>query len=312
MSHITPLSKFLLTVDCQERAQKEAALAAFMASSLGKRVQVVELLHVMAGRYLSQHMANIDFRVDHVLDSDTFKRLRQDHIDKEITPCLEELGNRFQETGITPVTKVKDGRPAEVITAEARDGNFSTIFMEPRTDGGTGRIIMGSVTMGVLQSSPSASVYLAGESVYSAAHKVVTKVVVALDGSPESLRACGESAVLCAALGEDLEAVTLVHVLDLATYPGDDHEAKPGAQAEGVVQEARDILSSKEVPEEKIKEVINYGDPVSIIQEIAQKEKTDLIYMGRKGRSAIKDLIVGGVSTGLIQKCQGPSLAIVP
>jgi len=47
------------------------------------------------------------------------------------------------------------------------------------------------------------------------------------------------------------------------------------------------------------------------LQKEAEEDKNHLIIMGRKGRTAIKDLLLGGVSSTVLQRCRNSTVAIV-
>lgn len=51
--------------------------------------------------------------------------------------------------------------------------------------------------------------------------------------------------------------------------------------------------------------------PSEEILKEAEEGDYNLIIMGRKGSSAIKDLIIGGVSSTVLQRCHNPTVAIV-
>jgi nucleotide-binding universal stress UspA family protein len=50
------------------------------------------------------------------------------------------------------------------------------------------------------------------------------------------------------------------------------------------------------------------GQPAEEI--LKEADGYDLIVMGRKGRTAIKDFLLGGVSAIVIHRCQNPTIAI--
>ncbi len=103
---IAPLTKLLLPVDGDQNIKRPAILAGRIAALLAGRIELITLLHVMAGRYLSQHMVNIDFRAEQILESDQFRRIRQQYIDEEITPVLNEMeGEILAQESNVPVER---------------------------------------------------------------------------------------------------------------------------------------------------------------------------------------------------------------
>ncbi|MCJ7600705.1 MAG: hypothetical protein MUO63_04280, partial [Desulfobulbaceae bacterium] len=82
------LSSFLLPIDGPETFARTAWLMGMIDVGLGSRIEKVSLLHVMAGKYLSTHMANVDIRTEFVLESELFKRLKNQHIQQQIEPKM--------------------------------------------------------------------------------------------------------------------------------------------------------------------------------------------------------------------------------
>ena len=56
---------------------------------------------------------------------------------------------------------------------------------------------------------------------------------------------------------------------------------------------------------------VRIGGPAEEIIQEAEKGTCNLIIMGRKGRTALKDFIIGGISSTVLQRCQNITVAIV-
>jgi nucleotide-binding universal stress UspA family protein len=56
---------------------------------------------------------------------------------------------------------------------------------------------------------------------------------------------------------------------------------------------------------------IRIGKPSEEIIKESLEGNYPLIIIGRKGRTALKNLILGGVSSTVIQRCQFPTIAVV-
>ncbi|HZV46514.1 MAG TPA: universal stress protein, partial [Thermodesulfovibrionales bacterium] len=53
------------------------------------------------------------------------------------------------------------------------------------------------------------------------------------------------------------------------------------------------------------------GKPAEEILKEADQGEVNLIVMGRKGRTALKDIMIGGVSSTVLQRCRNQTVAIV-
>jgi nucleotide-binding universal stress UspA family protein len=84
----------------------------------------------------------------------------------------------------------------------------------------------------------------------------------------------------------------------------------PEAEADKILNEAKTTLLQAQVPEELIKTKVMSGTPAEEILKEAE-EDYNLIIMGRKGRTALKDLILGGVSSTVLHRCIQQTIALV-
>jgi len=88
---------------------------------------------------------------------------------------------------------------------------------------------------------------------------------------------------------------------------GIDHEE----ETQKILEEARAVFLKKNIPEGLIATRVRIGRPPEEILTEAEEGDYNLIIMGHRGRSAVKDLIIGGVSSTVLQRCQNPTVAIV-
>jgi nucleotide-binding universal stress UspA family protein len=309
-----PLTKFLLPVDMDESFRRPAALAGNMASALGDRVERVTFLHVMGGRYLGEHMKNIDVRTDFVLETDLFKRLRQQYIEKEIRPFLEEAQETLTSCGCKAPSdlEVRDGKPVKEIIRFSTEGSYSTIIMERRGLSSLHRALFGSVSTGLLHSNVAATIYLVGSEAAAARHAPVRRCLLALDGSVPSEAAAREAAVLLGGCREGLETVILLHVIGADRYAEQVAGQCPvDKDVQSVFELPKRGLLEHGVPESIIQEDIRCGgNPADLIVEEVEKAGCDMVFMGRQGRSALKELFMGSVSQGVINKVSKPTIAL--
>lgn len=314
MQKVLPLSRFLLPVDDSEPSRRAVSFAACLAAAMGPGVEEICLLHVVEGHYLSKHMANIDVRIDQVLESATMKQLREQHMAEAVEPLLAQAEQELRRLGGNSPVKhqVEDGEPAERIVQTASQGGYSTIIMGRRCASLARETFLGGVTLSLLHRPHTSSVYVAGRQVLENDVCRVPRILVPLDGSPHAEAALQEAATLASAYGSELEKIMLLGVIDLTHYEertaaGD----KPEEEAHEILAAGRRRLTAAGIPEAKLAAVARYGVPVETILETAAQEKTSLILMGRRGRSTWRDLLTGEVSTAVLHRCPDPSIGIV-
>jgi nucleotide-binding universal stress UspA family protein len=109
-----------------------------------------------------------------------------------------------------------------------------------------------------------------------------------------------------------MAGITLLRVINLALYEERVRTGvDPEEEAKRILDEAKAVFLQAGVSEEVITTKVRIGRPADEILQEAEEGYYNLIVMGRKGRTALKDLILGGVSSAVLQRCQNPTIAIV-
>ena len=332
-----PIQRILIPLDGSNHSKQSVRFAGCMGRFMGRHISRITLLHVMAGSYLSRHINYIDFRAEILKQSEQFKRLKDDHIERHIMPFLNEAEGILKELGVdAEVEKIAvDGDPAEEIIRTAQEGNFQAIMMARRGASEAKGMFVGSVTNKVLHRAGRHTVYVVGQRPPEERACPIPRILVLIDGSPYSQKGVEHAASLACILRDSLEGVTLLNVINIALYEkrllkGQD----PERDAEGFLEEARSHFLRAGVPEGLIATKIKMGMPVEeILKEIEEGHYT-LVVIGRKGHSAKARMgkiesaltsitfaeeaefetaldLLGGVSSTLIDRCQQPTIAIV-
>jgi nucleotide-binding universal stress UspA family protein len=305
------LSRFLLPVDTPATIARTAWLLGMMDAGLGSRMEKVTLLHVMAGRYLSTHMANVDVRTEFILESELFKRLKQQHIQERIEPVMQAAEQELRRAGVrAPIDiRIEDGEPVGRIAEIA--GGYSTIIMERRGLSPVQEILVGSVTAGLLHRDIHASVYLAG-SIEGKTQCPAGRCLIPVDGSAHSTAAVAEAAVLLAGCSAVIKEITLVHVVNAARYGEEIARGKIPAKTSALfLAEARKLLVDRGVPDDIIGEVVRFGEPAAIIEEEINKRPACMVFMGRRGRNAVSEIFMGSVSRRVVHRCPDHFVALI-
>lgn len=286
-----PVSKILLPVDRSEHSKRAVKFAGCLGASLGKSLSGLTLLHVSARGYLNRH------------------------IEESIKPFLDEGEKILRDVGIeVEIEKlIAGGDPAQEIVRIADERNFSTIIIARRGLSEIKGFLLGSVTNKVVHSASRQTVYIVGHRVLKGEACLIPKILIPVDGSTYSMRGVEEAACLVAALKAHVSKITLLRVINLALYLKRIKEGiDPEEESKRIQDEAKKIFLQAGIPEELINTKISVGrEPADEILNEAEEGYFNLIIMGRKGRSAIKDLILGGVSSTVLQRSQNTTVAIV-
>ncbi len=311
---VEPLTSFLLPVDGSEPSKRAVRFSGCLAAALADRVQAITLLRVLAGGYLKRHLADMaKVRVKgEIIESDIFKTSREDHISKNIKPMLEEAEAELKKFGAkAPINqKIVDGVPAEQILQVAEEGDYSTIIMGRRGVSAVREVLLGSITASLLHKPVHQSVYVIGAKVENLKADAcpIPQILVPLDGSPHAVAAAREAAILAKCYGNAVAEVTLLHVVDLARFAKREYTSQ---SQEDILNEAQQIFTDSGVSESKIVSVVEYGSPGDVILSTAKEKQTNLLIIGRRGRSTFQELFMGSVSRQVVQRCTDATVGVV-
>jgi nucleotide-binding universal stress UspA family protein len=229
-----------------------------------------------------------------------FTELAQDAAE-EAEPLLAEARGRLD--GIEVETRAfGGGSPAWVMTDVAEGEGVETIVVGSPHRGAVGRALIGSVAEGVLHGAPCA-VVVAPRGYAEQGHGPFATIAVAYDGSPES------EAALQRAREMALASRAVVRILTVV--------APPVALAGGV---GYTPVNPPE-PEKVIREgVAAIGDAVPVegrrldgapAQALADAcEGVDLLVAGSRGYGPVARVLLGSVSTRLINVAPCPVLVV--
>lgn len=308
-----PIPKILLPIDGSEHSKRAVQFTGYLGAALGKALSNISLLRVLTGSYISRHLSYIDFRADVLQESNVFKRIKKEHIDKNIKPLLDEEEKILRDLGVEAAIEkiVVDGDAANKTIEIANKKKFSAIIMARRGLSEIKGFLMGSVTNKVVHSASKQTVYIVGHRIHKDKSCPIPKILVPVDGSSYSMKGV-EHAVCLAGELKTISNFTLLRVINMALYMerlkgGID----PEEEANKILEESREVFLKAGISEGVMTTKIRAGNPSEEILKEAEEGDYNLIIMGRKGRSAIKNLILGGVSSTVLQRCQNPTVCIV-
>ena len=205
---------------------------------------------------------------------------------------------------------LREGRPAEEITKLAEELNVGLMIIGSRGLGAMKRLVMGSVSEGVVHLATCPTLVVrGGESAWPP-----SRLVVGDDASEEARRA-GELAV---GIGKLFDArALLVRVYPQVTVfkarrivhtraskkllkEGERFLEKRAAELESVLGMRPEIRVTSE-------------DAAAILQEAAgEGPEPTLVAVGRRGLGAVQHLALGSVSSGVLRAVSGPVLIVPP
>jgi nucleotide-binding universal stress UspA family protein len=141
-----------------------------------------------------------------------------------------------------------------------------------------------------------------------------SRILVAIDGSELSLKAAERALDLARLFHANLYAITVSYIPESYHLKQEDFMNK--SKSKESMTDAKSWLdnftqAAKESNVLLKNELINSHRPVDyVIMEYAEQEKMDLIVMGTRGHSGLKDLLLGSVASSVITYAHCPVMVV--
>lgn len=220
------------------------------------------------------------------------------------TACAAEAERLLRALRVPATVEVRSGDPAETLVTTAAQGGHQLIALGHHGRGALREMLLGSVAKRVLAGAPCPTLVVGQRAPSS-----LGRILVALDGSPQSEAAC--DAAIAIARACDARAL-LLNVVD-TTALGTPRHAEVMAhmhvsgEREGVrvlAAAARRCARAGVAPE-----VFQVRGPASErILRFATERSVDLIAIGRSPRSLLDRLTFGSVGDAILRRHAGAVL----
>ncbi len=304
-----PIPKILLPVDGSENAKRAVEFTGCLCRLMGKSLSDITLVHVIASSYLGKHTDYVDFRSEIIKQSDAIKKIKAQHIEKDIKPFLDASEKILKDEGIQINIEelVVDGDPSDEIVRIADEGNYSTIMLARKERADPKNFLTG-VANKVVHAASKHTIYVVGLDVLISQACPIPKILVPVDGSMYSMKGVDHAACLASTFSGSISGITLLQVINVDRSEESEDLKK---EAQQILEDAKNMFIQAGVSEGLITTKLKTGKPAEEITREVEEDNCSLIIVGRKGRSTIKDLILGGVSTSVLQQCPKPTIAIV-
>lgn len=138
---------------------------------------------------------------------------------------------------------------------------------------------------------------------------MLKRLIVAADGSNNSLRAA-EKAALLAQMSEGIE-VEIIYVVDFS-------KSKSEVLQSQNIEELEAERRKKLLPVEEVFKNANiphtltmlHGDPGPAIVEYANKSSCDMVIVGSRGLNTLQEMVLGSVSHKVAKRVKAPVLIV--
>jgi len=139
----------------------------------------------------------------------------------------------------------------------------------------------------------------------------VKRIVAGVDGSDPGRDALVWTARFAKAVNAEVIAVYAIDVPIALPDPYAipfyvDEKIRAGIQADFEKKWCRPLMTANV----RYRTVLEDGRPASVILQVAEREKADLIILGRRGRGGVAELLLGSVSHEIVLHSRRPVLLV--
>ncbi|MEN2995011.1 MAG: universal stress protein [Thermodesulfovibrio sp.] len=303
--------KILLPVDKSENSKKAIRFVSSLLKYIEEKEIEVTLLNVIPLETISEKLKNVDFKMVIIQDKVFADKLVENYINEQIMPFLDDYEKYIRTTGFLGAIKkqVEIGDPGSKIIEISTTEDIKTVMLARRVMSKFKKIILGSVSEKILYGLLNQNIYIIGQRISE--EKPIGKILIPVDGSEYSMKAV-EHVLSLAKVVKNIENITILRVINVSLYLERLRQGiDPEMEAEEILIESKRKFINEGIPSDLVITKSTVGFPKDeIIREI-QQGNYDLIVMGRKGRSPIRDIILGGVSTTVLNNCFEQTVAII-
>ncbi|MDP9440109.1 MAG: universal stress protein [Actinomycetota bacterium] len=293
-------TRILLATDGSECAESAGRVAVDLANRSGAELDVVHAFEFVPPR----EYAGVALRLRSPAE---FAKQGQKILDEQVDR-IGEMGGEVADARLCV------GSPVDQILCRAEASGADLVVVGRRGLGGVKRLLMGSVSEGIVQHASCPVLVVCGEGEVWPPERVVIS-----DDSSEDARRAGE---LAAAIGGLFGAEgVLVQVYPRVLKSSQEMSALESKIVDHALREAESELEARaeelapllgSTPEVKLlldeaAEGVD-GVAVTILEEAAGAGVPSLISVGRRGLGAVQRARVGSVSTKVVRAAQGPVL----
>ncbi|GAB3019571.1 universal stress protein [Natronobiforma cellulositropha] len=214
------------------------------------------------------------------------------------------------DRGAHAIEDVRGGDPTETILETARDATVDAIVMGSCGRAGLERLVLGSVTEGVVRESP-VPVIVVGADGHASHEYPYRHVTIATDGSEAA------TAAVTAGVSLAREHDAAVHLLSVADVPPEDLESngpddtrigRLESGAREAIERAEEFAS--EAGLEAVTSEVRFGEAAEEIRAGAAESEADLLVVGTSGRGGLSRMVLGSVAEDVLRTAEIPVLTV--
>jgi nucleotide-binding universal stress UspA family protein len=207
---------------------------------------------------------------------------------------------------------VADAPPVEAVVARARRLRAGAIVLGSRGLGALGRLVLGSVSRGVVRRAPCPVL------VVRRRPRHFRRVLVGVDGSPHARRAVGLVAALSRPRGRVAQLVSVVEPVRLPstgllprsvrTVLADEAASVQAERVDAARRHLDTARAQLAAAGWRTRADVRTGHPLEVLLDAART--ADVLVVGARGAGGLEQILLGSVAEGALSRAPGPVLIV--
>ncbi|MFW5737047.1 MAG: universal stress protein [Halanaerobium sp.] len=242
-----------------------------------------------------------------VLENDFGSPEAVEYAKKADKKLLENSRKKAEEIGINASITVKEGKPYKEIIQTAEEKNCQLILIASHSGGIIKDILLGTNTRNIIRKSKIPvfiEKFKEGKKDEQISQDSIQRILLPLDFS-ESTDQLLEMIRKMSNPSEEIILTSIIESSDDLQELNEKKEKAKNALEDIQAKLAEDNISSLYDIE------VRHGDPAQNIIEIAEEKDSDLIVISKKGKSNLKELLIGSTAVKVAEKSP-ISVLVVP
>jgi len=227
--------------------------------------------------------------------------------------ALSDWVEEARAKGVAAEAELETGSPADAIVAAAKRLGADLLVIGTRGNTGFKHLLLGSVAEAVVRDAacPVLTVHPGDDRPLDS----VRRVLLPTDFSDDAKHAVDTVSNLLARRIEEIELL-LLHVYQLPVMVAPLSGFAPEMPI--LIEDAREMAHKSLDPQAeelrakgfRVQVIGREGDPATVVTELAESDDVDLIAMGTRGLSRLKQVLLGSTAERVVQHARCPVLTI--
>ncbi len=238
-----------------------------------------------------------------------------EEIHQEAERVAGDAAVRAKAAGIVAEACVFEGEPVHQIVSHAAAAPVDGIVIGTHGRSGFARLFMGSVAEGVLRDATVPVIVVRAEASLAPLAPdatFITRVLVPVDGSENSLRAIDVAVELAASAGAEVVVGHAINLGEAAMLSGGEAQLLAGClelvkeKGQHVLAEALARIGNRVPASSQIGE----GEPVEAIAQLVAEVKPEFVVCGSHGRTGLNRAFMGSVAESVLRHAPVPVIVV--